>query len=174
MINILRKRRSIRKFTHQQISEQDLKVLQECLLRSPSSRNKHPWEFVFINEKKLIKQLAESKKHGSQFLENAPLAIVICGDKNITDVWVEDCSIASTIVQLTAESLGLGSCWIQIRNRLHNDNITSEEYIQKLLDIPENLKIESIIAIGHPDEEKLPVPEKELHFEKIKFNRREK
>jgi len=171
MIEFLRKRRSVRKFTKQKISDNDITVLKESLLRSPSSRNKRPWEFIFVDAEELIGQLSESKQHGSQFLNNAPLAVVICGDETITDVWVEDCSIAATILQLTVENLSLGSCWIQIRNRMHNDEVSSENFIQNLLNIPKNIRVESIIAIGHPDEEKIPVQESELNFNQIKRNR---
>lgn len=171
MIDLLRKRRSVRKFTNQQISDTELTILKESLLRSPTSRNKRPWEFIFVNKRSLIEQLASSKEHGSQFLINAPLAIVIGADETISNVWVEDCSIAATIVQLTAESLGLGSCWIQIRNRNHSETTSSEEFIQNLLDIPLNIKIEAIIAIGHRDEKKPPIPQSELLNNKIKMNK---
>ena len=77
----------------------------------------------------MLGKLAKSKQHGSEFLKNAPLAIVICADSTKSDVWVEDCSIAAIIIQLTALSLGLGSCWAQIRDRQHDYEITAEGYI---------------------------------------------
>jgi nitroreductase len=98
------------------------------------------------------------------------LAIVVCADESKNDVWIEDCSIASILLQLTAQSLGLGSCWIQIRNRKHTKNTSSEKYIQHLLNIPENFKVLSIIAVGYAENIRAGKPFDELQFEKIKWN----
>jgi nitroreductase len=72
---------------------------------------------------------------------------------------------------MTAESLGLGSCWIQIRQRQHDENMSSEAYIQGLLGLPSQIKVESIIAIGHPSEQRQPLPADKLQFDKVKHNR---
>jgi nitroreductase len=169
MIELLRKRRSIRKYQPRKIDKKTVKILEEAALRSPSSRNRRPWEFIFVDETELIAKLAGSKEHGSGFLKSAPFAVVVCAD-NSSDVWVEDCSIASILLQLTAESLGLGSCWIQIRNRRHDNRISSEQYVKNMLNIPEFLTVESIIALGYPAEEKEAIPVEELDFSKIKTN----
>jgi nitroreductase len=171
MIELLRKRRSIRKFTSEKISSESREILIEAALRSPSSKASNPWEFILVDNPDLLARLSESKPNGSVFLKNAPFAIVVCADSAQSDVWVEDCSIAAIIIQLTAESLGLGSCWIQIRNRQHNEASTAETYIQKLLDLPEHVKVASILAIGHPVEAKPPVPVGSLMNEKIKYNK---
>ncbi len=120
MIEILRTRRSIRKYEKKPVDEGLVAVLKEALLRCPSSRGINPWTFVFVDEAGVIDKLSRSKEYGSEFLKGAPLAIVVCGDETKSDVWVEDCSIASIVAHLTAHSLGLGSCWIQIRNRDHS------------------------------------------------------
>ena len=86
-------------------------------------------------------------------------------------VWVEDCSIASILVQIVALSLGIGSCWIQIRNRMHNKETTSEKYVQRLLGIPEYVKVESIISIGYPAEEKAGIPKEKLQYNKVRVNK---
>jgi len=170
MIELLRKRRSIRKYTDKVIEPEKIEILKEALLRSPSSRGIDPWEFIFVDDNELLKKLAFSKPHGASFLEGAALGIVICADEQKSDVWVEDCSIASILVQMVAQSLGLGSCWIQIRNRNFDDHMTSENYIRKLLNIPDGLKVESIIALGYPAEEKEPVPQENLKYEKLRTN----
>src|SRR5690606_35037540 len=105
------------------------------------------------------------------FLEDAPLGIVVLAHENESDVWVEDASIASIIMQLEAQALGLGSCWIQIRNRMYDDTKTSEKYIRDVLSIPDGIRVESIISIGYPDEEKSPHSEDELDYDKIYINR---
>ena len=73
-------------------------------------------------------------------------------------------------IHLASESIGLGSCWIQIRERMHNDIVTSEEYVSQILKIPGNIKVESIVAIGYPAEKKLPHSKEALHYEKVHNN----
>jgi nitroreductase len=171
VIDILRTRRSIRKYEKKAINKESLEILKEALLRCPSSRGINPWMFVFVDDPDLLRLLAKAKEHGSSFLKDAALGIVVCGDETKSDVWVEDCSIASIVVQLTAQALGLGSCWIQIRKRPHSQDRTAEEYIQETLGIPQHLKVESIISIGYPAESKKPIPLEKLEFEKIRYNK---
>ena len=171
MIELLRARRSIRKYTDKPIEPEKIEILKEAVLRSPSSRNFDPWEFIFVDDRGLLEKLSLSKRHGSKFLENAALGIVICGDGDKSDVWVEDCSIASILVQMVAQSMGLGSCWIQIRKRMHDDQATSEDYIRKLLNIPDQIMVESIIALGYPAEIREPLPREKLKDDRIRFNR---
>ncbi len=145
-------------------------VIIEAALRAPSSRGYNPWEFVIVTERDLLVKLSDAKIHGSQFLKNAPLGIVVCADPDKCDVWVEDCSIASTFIFLASESLGLRSCWIQIRERMHNEIVTSEKHVSDILDIPPRLKVESIIAVGYPDEMKPFHKKEELQYEKVYCN----
>ncbi|MBW7899270.1 Oxygen-insensitive NAD(P)H nitroreductase [Candidatus Brocadiaceae bacterium B188] len=170
MIELLRKRRSIRVYEDRKIEPEKIEILKEALLRSPSSRNRNPWEFIFVDKKELLKELSKSKEHGSEFLEDAALGIIVCGDEKQSDVWIEDCSIASILVQTVAQSMDMGSCWIQIRNRMHNKNTSSEAYIQDLFNIPKNMKVESVISIGYPAEKKAGVPKEKLQLNKIKMN----
>lgn len=171
MIDLLRMRRSIRVYEDRKIEPEKIEILKEALLRSPSSRNINPWEFLLIDDKELLKELSKAKEHGSEFLEDAALGIVVCGDETRSDVWIEDCAIASILVQMVAQAVGLGSCWIQIRNRMHNKNSTSEEYIQRLLNIPRDVKVESIISLGYPAEKKHGITREQLQFKKIRMNR---
>jgi nitroreductase len=170
MIELLRKRRSIRKYTAQPVSRKSRDLLVEALLRSPTSRNNKPWEFIVVDDPALLAKLSTAKQHGGAFLKDVPLGIVIAADSTKSDVWVEDTAIAAILVQAVAESLGLGSCWIQIRNRPHDAATTAEAFIQQLLGLPEQIKIASIISIGHPAETKPPVPAGELDYHKVKLN----
>jgi nitroreductase len=170
MIDLIRKRRSIRSFTNQPVDRQSVELLIEAVLRAPTSRNMNPWEFVVVDTPELLGSLATAKLQGSAFLKGAPLAIVICADQTKSDVWVEDCSIAAILLQMTAQSLGLGSCWVQIRKRQHNTETTSEHYIQQLLGLPEQIRVEAIIGIGHPAEVRPPVAASELQYEKVRHN----
>ena len=145
-------------------------LLIEAALRAPSSRGLNPCEFIVVTEQGLLEKLSEAKEHGSAFLKNAPLGIVVCADPDRSDVWIEDSSIASIFIHLAAESLGLAGCWIQLRKRMHNSGKTSEEYVSEVLNIPRNLKVESIIAVGYPDEKKPPHMKEELQYEKVHLN----
>ncbi len=167
MIDLLRTRRSIRKYADRAIEPEKIEVLREALLRSPSSREIRPWRFYFVVSPSTLESLAKSKPHGAGFLKNAPLGVVVCGEPDESDVWVEDCSIAALIAHLTAHSLGLGSCWIQIRNRQYDDATTSEEHIRFILGLPDRMTVEAIVAIGYPAEEKPGVPKSSLPADRI-------
>jgi len=170
MIELLRARRSVRKFAAEAVEPEKVELLKEAVLRSPTSRNFKPCEFIFVNDRELLRPLALSKPHGAAFLEHASLAIVVCADGDKSDVWTEDCSIASILVQMVAQSMGLGSCWIQIRNRMFDDKTTSEEHVRNLLKMPGHISVESIIALGYPAEEKEPIPHDALDYTKIRIN----
>jgi len=170
MIDYLRKRRSVRAFEERAIESEKVALLKEAALRSPSSRNLAPWSFVFVDDKKLLAALSKAKPHGASFLKGAALGIVVCADEAVSDVWIEDCAIASILIQLAAHSLGLGSCWIQLRKRQHSDSISSEAYVRKTLGIPESLKIESILAVGYPAEHPKPIERAALKDERIHTN----
>ncbi|HHV71635.1 MAG TPA: hypothetical protein GXX38_03355 [Clostridia bacterium] len=170
MLELLLKRRSIRRFKDTSLPADKIEQLLKAALLSPSSRNICPWEFIVVDDKELLKKLSQAKEHSASFLAGAPLGIVVIADQNKSDVWVEDCSIVSIIIQLMAESLGLGSCWIQIRNRMYSSAKTAEEYIRELLNIPANYGVESIIALGYPDEKKEPHREEDLQFNKVYLN----
>jgi nitroreductase len=170
VIDLLRKRRSIRKFRDEKIAPGLIETIVEAALRSPSSRGINPWEFILVDDPAIMEKLSAAKQHGAEFLKNAPLGIVVCADTEKSDVCIEDCSIAAIIIQLTALSLGLGSCWAQIRNRRHKSGIEAESFVKELLGMPEQIMVEAIIGIGHPDERKQPVKIETLQRSKIRRN----
>ena len=104
-------------------------------------------------------------------MSSAALGVVVCADPSRSDVWVEDTSIATIFLHLAAESLGLGSCWIQIRKRMHADGVTAEAFIAKALNLPSHLAVEAMVAIGHPAEKKSPHGSGALQKEKVFLNR---
>ncbi len=170
MLELIQKRRSIRKYLSKTIETEKVQILLEAALRAPSSRSLNPWEFILVDQGELLEKLALSKEHGSSFLKNVPLGVVICADPDRCDVWIENASIAGAYLQLAAESLGLGSCWIQIREREHSQIKTAEEYVRKVLNIPDHLKVEAILAIGYPAETLPPHSKDELEWGKIHVN----
>ena len=170
MLDLLTQRRSIRKFKPQPVEPEKIAQLCEAMLRSPSSRNRQPWEFVVVDNPETLSQLKDAKAHGTSFFATAPLAIVIAADPQQSDVWVEDCSIVAIIAQLQAEQLGLKSCWAELRLRPHDDVQSASEYVRKLVGLPEGFEVPMVIAIGYPDEEKAGHPRESLPDAKIHRN----
>jgi len=168
---LVQRRRSIRKYRQKAVEDEKLGLLVEALLRAPTSMGKNSWQFVIVTEPAVLEKLSRAKPHGAAFLKNAALGIVICGDPQISDVWIEDASIASIYAHLAAASLDLGSCWIQIRERKHDDTRSAEAYIADLLKLPGHIKVLSIVAVGYPDESKAPHPQESLPYDRVAFNR---
>jgi nitroreductase len=169
-LSLVRQRRSIRKFMSRPVEDEKIEQLMEAALRSPSSMGNNPWEFVVVTDRDLLERLSRAKPHGASFLKNAPLGIAVCADPAKSTVWIEDASIASLVIHLSAHSLGLGSCWIQLRGRMYDDTRSSGEVAAALLEIPGPMEVLSIVAIGYADEEKPSHPETNLPWEKIHVN----
>ena len=170
MLDLLIKRRSIRQYKNIEIEKDKIEALVKAALLSPSSRNIQPWEFIFVQDKNILLELSKTKVHGSDFIKNAGLGIAVTADPDKSDVWIEDASIASIIIQITAESIGLTSCWIQVRKRFHNDKIKAEDFIKKLLKVPENFKVLALIAVGYGNENPEAHSLEKLKYDKIHLN----
>ncbi|MBT3218032.1 MAG: NAD(P)H-dependent dehydrogenase/reductase [Proteobacteria bacterium] len=153
-LDLLRNRRSIRRYTDEPIDKGVRSRLEEALLRSPTSKNKEPWTFTFVDDPEHIAALSKCKPHGASLLAGAALAVVVSAEAGISDVWVEDCSIATILLQLTAQDLGLGSCWVQVRRRQHQDGRSAGEHVKEAIGLPDSQKVLSIVALGHPAHER--------------------
>lgn len=167
MLEILKKRRSIRTFAARPVEAEKIEILTEAILRSPSSRGRNPWEFVVVTDPSTLQALGQAKQHGAEFLGGAPLAVVIAADPGRCDVWIEDCAIAAIILQLTAVAIGLGSCWAQIRLREHRDGRAAAAHVRELVGLPEQMVVDCIIGIGYPGESKGEHSRNSLPFDKI-------
>lgn len=168
MIEILKQRRSTRKFTDEKVADEAVEKMIKAALLGPTSMNKKPVELIVVKEKNTLEKLAVCKKLGTIALKTAPLAIVVIADAVKSDVWVEDASIASILIQLEAEKLGLGSAWVQMRNRQAED-MGAEIAVRKVLNIPENYGVLSVITIGHKNENKEAYDESALDFTKVHY-----
>jgi nitroreductase len=171
ILDLLQSRRSTRKFQKDILEPQQIEALKEAVLRSPSSRGLNPWEFIFVDDKALLAKLSGAKQHGAEFVKDAALAIVICADPEMCDVWIEDCAIASFVAHLTAHSLGLGSCWAQIRLRQTDNGQDSEAVVRQILGLPGKLRVLSMVAIGKSAQKLCPVSKEKLDLNKIHSNR---
>lgn len=137
---------------------------------APTSKSSRPWQFVIVEDSARLEALSKCKEAGAMPIAKAPLAMVVAVDVEASDPWIEDAAIAATYIQLQAQDLGLGSCWIQIRGRYTDNDLESETYVQNVLDMPDTILPVAIITVGHPDEEKKPQNLEKLLWEKVHIN----
>lgn len=142
MLDIIKSRRSVRKFQNTPVEEDKIIELIDCARLAPSARNLQPWKFVVVTDRETLDTLAELLDTG-RFVSEAPLCIVVfCQD---TKYFLEDGCAATVNILLAAEALGLGACWIA------GDKKAYREAVQKLLGAPENCRLVSLIAAGYPE-----------------------
>ena len=161
----------MRKFTDEELTQEQVVSLMKAALMSPTSKRSNAWQFIVVDDKELLKKLSLCKEQSAQFIADAALAVVVVADPLASDVWIEDAAIASIYIQLQAEDLGLGSCWVQVRERFTATGIPSNDYVHEVLDIPLQLQVVSIIAVGHKGMERKPFDENHLQWEKIHLNK---
>jgi len=171
LFELLKTRRSIRNYLPIEVEKDKIIQITNAALMSPSSKRSTPWEFIVTEDKPMLLKLSECRSQGSQMLAVSPLAIVILADKTKSDVWLEDASIAAIIMQLEAQDLGLGSCWIQVYGRDKDAQQTSEEYIRELFEIPGQFGVLCILSIGYPSELRKPFEIEKLATDKIHFEK---
>ncbi|MEG1563730.1 MAG: nitroreductase family protein [Bacteroides sp.] len=169
-IELLKNRRSMRKFTDEELTQEQVVALLRAALMAPASKRSNSWQFIAVDDKAKLLELSHCKEQGASFLADAMLAIVVTADPLASDVWIEDASIAAILIQLQAEDLGLGSCWVQIRERFTAAGMSADEFVHGVLHLPLPLQVLSIIAIGHKGMERKPFDEAHLQWEKIHLN----
>ena len=150
-IDIARSRHSSRLFTSEPLLPKEMEIILEAGDLAPSSRSRRPVRLIPVVDEGLIRRLAMCKDSGTRALETATFAVIVAADPKVSDVWIEDCSIATIMMQMEAEDLGIGSCWIQIRLRKVGDT-DSEDFVIREAGLDPGLKVLSIIAFGRrPD-----------------------
>ncbi|MBC8181673.1 nitroreductase family protein [candidate division KSB1 bacterium] len=159
-------RRSIRKYTEQPVSEDDVNDLLKAGMAAPSANNCQPWHFIVINDHQLMDKIPEFHPY-SRMLRQASTAILVCIDKNLENAdgyGIQDCSAATQNILLAAHAKGLGAVWLGIYPRQVRIN-----GIKELLKIPGDIVPLSLISIGYPKEEKPPV--NRFNEARIHYNR---
>lgn len=169
MLEIMKKRRSIRKFRDDALTEDEIRGLTDAGILAPSAKNTRPVEFFVLTDKARIEKL-ESCRDGQSAMpmRTARAAIIVAARSGKSDMWIEDASIAASFILLRAEASGLGACWIQIRQRPCGDS-TSEARVRELLDIPDDMSLLCMIALGRPDEVKEPRDPEQLKGQSVHF-----
>jgi nitroreductase len=148
-LEVIFTRRSIRKYTDEPVTEEHIKTLLEAGMNAPSANNRQPWHFIVVDERERLNAIMEVHPYSSM-LEQAPLGIIVCGDITRSErSWQQDCAAATENILLTARALGLGSVWLGVYPKEDRT-----EGITRLFQLPEHIRPLSVIAIGHPAEEK--------------------
>lgn len=143
-LELLRIRRSIRKFQDRSIIQGDLEKLLDCARFAPTARNVQPWEFVVVTDRNKLMELAKLAENGRFMAQAAACIAVYCVD---TKYYLEDGCAATCNILLAATALGIGSCWIA------GDKKPYCQQVNTLLNAPLNMKLISLIALGYPQEE---------------------
>lgn len=146
-------RRSVRKYSDTPVTDAQVKRLLEAAMAAPSAHNKQPWHFIVVRDRNTLLEVPKFHNY-SKMLEQAALAIVVCGDLEIeggTGFWVQDCSAATENILLAAKAAGLGAVWLGVY-----PNEALVKGLRGLLGIPERIVPLCIISVGHPLEEKPP------------------
>lgn len=171
LLEVMQNRRSVRKYTNEPVSDEKLTTILQAGLLSASSRSIRPWELIVVRDKAMLGRMAECRVGSAKMLEKADAAIVVVANESMSDVWVEDCSIVMSNMHLMADSLGVGSCWIQGRLRETPQGISSEQYLRECLEFPDEYKLEAILSLGMPQNHAAKLELSELNIEKIHYEK---
>ena len=156
-------RRSIRHYTKDPVSAETVQKLLEAGMSGPSACDFQPWHLVVIDDRKILDEIPTFHAHASM-LPEAPMAILVCGEPDVSRYWQQDCGAAAENILLAAHDLGLGAVWLGLYPR---ENRTAP--MRKLLNIPENVTPMALIVMGHPNEQK--PPQGKFKEEKVHRNR---
>ena len=148
---VLLKRRSVRKFTEEPVSEEMIEELLHAAMSGPSACNKRPWDFYVVTQAEALENL----KTASKFTKfSSKLAIIVCGNLSralpmqLAEYWIQDCSAATENILLCATDLGLGAVWCGIHPQKR-----AMKKVREILGLSDKMMPLNIIFIGHPVEE---------------------
>ncbi len=156
----MKNRRSIKKYKDNPIKIHD--ILEEAL-NTPSSCNRKPWRLIVVDDKELLKKMSTFRGKDNQMILGAPISVIVIADtRDYTfsekypndNVWIEDCAALSMNIHLAAHYKGLGSCWLQVRHRMRDEQLSASDYLKELFNLKEYEEVASIVTIGEADEEK--------------------
>ena len=163
---VVRKRRSTRRYTGKPVEVEKLRAAMELALRAPSSKNTRSTRLMAVTNLSEVRALGRLRDWGSSLLEEAGAAIVVMGDEEASPMWQTNAAIMATVLQLALVDEGLASCWVHVGDyrTLQDDpeSQRSEDYVKEVLpEIPSNYRILCVISIGYADYTPKPLPEYE-------------
>ena len=152
----IEKRKSVRKYSDRPVEREILDAIVKVAQTAPSSRNSKSSAFMIIEDRDTLDALSQMRDYGASPLKNAQAAIVVMGDTSKTDLWVDNCAISATFIQLAVTAMDLVSCWIHINGRPvlkdNPDGAQAQDYVSDLLGIKDGLKPYCAVAIGYEEE----------------------
>ncbi|MCI5643181.1 MAG: nitroreductase family protein [Peptoniphilus sp.] len=171
LLELVEKRRSIRKFTDEEVSEEDLREILNIALHAPTAKHRNSVRYIIIRDKKRLEELSHYKKNAAAFLSGANVAIAVLTDSEIApNTNHQDASIAATFILLAAADLDLGATWANVADAKHESGITAQKFLHEFFGLEDKFDVECVIGIGHPAEEKsekVPFEYKEVVFEDL-------
>lgn len=170
MLEVIRLRRSVRKYLKKDVEDERLNEILKAAMFAPTARGLRPWEFVVVKNDETKQQLSKATPFAA-FAKDAPLVIVICCDTNKGKRFKEDCSIAAENIYLEATNQGLGTCFIQVAEGTHADVGEPEDFVKKVLNIPEHFRVQCLMPIGYPEKQPEPHKDDELDRSKIHYEK---
>ncbi len=149
MMDVILKRRSVRKYRPDKIDEEVVREILKAGFCAPSARNLRPWRFVVVDDREKLDKIAVGCPNAAM-LKSAPAAVIVCGNIDESpDYWADDCAAATQNILLAATYFELGSCWCAAYPKS-----ARMEPLCEILSLPQNIKPYSIIAMGKADEER--------------------
>ncbi len=167
LLELMRSRRSVRQYTEEKISDEQIKNILSAALLAPSGHSKYPCEFIVVKNRETLEKMSHCRVGVAKMLTQAATAVVVIADREKSDTIVEDCSVAMMNMELMASAQGIGNCWIQVRGREAENNSPSENYLREILNFPENFSCQSILSLGIPAKQPRQRELEKLKFEKV-------
>ena len=159
-------RRSIRTYSGEPISQEQIEALLKAAMYAPSARNTQPWHFLVVDDKEVLRAFSAFHSY-AKMLPEADKAILVCGDttlENAPGYWMVDCANATQNILLAAHAKGLGAVWLGVYPRKDRMKATTE-----LFSLPEHIRPLALVALGVPgDRPQIPerfTPER-IHYNK--------
>jgi nitroreductase len=156
-------RRSVRHYCKEPVTAGTIEKLLRAAMAAPSACDLRPWQFIVINERRILDEIP-SFHNNAAMLPEAPVAILVCGEPDVSRSWQQDCSAATQNILLAAHAMGLGAVWLGIYPR--DKRVIP---MRELLDIPESVVQMALVALGYPAEQK--TPRDGFEADKVRFNR---
>ncbi len=147
-------RRSIRKYTSQPVTDEQIRSLLEAAMSAPSAGNEQPWHFIVIRDRELLDEITTVHTHASM-LKQASVAVLVCADPRLNkfdvDYWIQDCAAATENLLVAVQDMGLGAVWLGVYPR--EERVAG---LRRIFNIPEEVIPFALVPVGYPAEQKGP------------------
>jgi len=150
-LHLIRKRRTIRKFTADDVSDELLETLLDAAHVAPSRLDRRPLHYVLIRDKATKTKLADALRV-RPYIEQAPVVIAVCGNPEISPTWALDASAAIENMLLAATSLGLGGAWVGSKGSEFWERAI--KVLREIVAIPDSIDVVSLVCIGYQPKKK--------------------